>query len=1164
MDRTTPPLIVCLAAACWGLCPAAMAQDAYPTPPDGTAVKRVLAVDHAGPNLLKPDAWRPWDRGYEQAGDAFVCDNGHDTDVQRGVSQTVVLNQSQPEPILAMAWSKAENIGGGRDSDYSLYLDLIYADGTPLWGQVDTFNTGSHDWEKAKVLVFPEKPVRSVGFHMLLRRHSGKAWFREPELCVLEAPANAARFDGVAISHVRPSREGFQVRDVAAGGGFVSIRTEALGIKLDCKTQVAAETAFMEVTVRDVTGRDRAITLVYALPVPRDGCVWLHDPRTGRAAEPGHEYLNTSSFRVGSNGRLSRYPFGAVAVPGGGIGLGIDMAFPAFYRIGYNADTEELFLAYDIGLTPEKPVATLRFCRFAFAPRWGFRAALQEYYGLFPEHFARRISDQGLWMPFAKISEVPDWRDFGFRFKEGTNEVGWDDEHEVLTFRYTEPMTWWMSMPAEMPRTVAAALAEAQRRATRKEDPGAQALLTSGFHDEQGDFVARLLDTPWCNGAVWSINSMPGIHGEVTDFKNKWSSEVRQRWYGPQRQGDLDGEYIDSSEGYVTDELDFRRDHFAAAQTPLTFSFVEHQPAIFRGLIAFEYVRAIAEDVHSRSKLMMANATPIRLCWLAPWLDVMGSEVNWNPNRTWRPMSDADLLYRRALCGPKPYCFLMNTPFDDFSHELVDKYMKRCLAYGVFPGFFSHNASEDQYFTQPSLYERDRPLFKKYLPLCKRVAEAGWEPITRARSSDPQVHLERFGERYLTVFNDGSEERKATIVLDEKRRGDSPELVRGQRLQWNEGMTTITLAGEDVAVIDLAEEVGQSGPRLVPDVLKGAFEPPREYADDFGDYASPLRFADGRVVRTAADWRQRRAEILEQWKAALGAWPPLIERPRITYVDEVTRDRLTRHKVRLEIAPAGQMVDGYLLIPEGDGPFPAVLVVYYDAETGAGLGKELRDFGLQLARRGFVALSIGTPEFCSLNAPYKPLYEQSPGQTPWQPLSALAYVAANCHTALANLPQVDPARIGIVGHSYGGKWAMFASCLYDKFACAVWSDPGIVFDETRPNVNYWEPWYLGYEPDTQRNRGVPTVDNPRTGPYATLVERGHDLHELHVLMAPRPFLVSGGAEDPPQRWSTLNHTVAVNRILGAANRVAMTTRQGHAPTPQSNEQIYAFFEHVLK
>ncbi len=75
--------------------------------------------------------------------------------------------------------------------------------------------------------------------------------------------------------------------------------------------------------------------------------------------------------------------------------------------------------------------------------------------------------------------------------------------------------------------------------------------------------------------------------------------------------------------------------------------------------------------------------------------------------------------------------------------------------------------------------------------------------------------------------------------------------------------------------------------------------------------------------------------------------------------------------------------------------------------------------------------------------------------------------------SLANLPYVDPKRIGVVGHSYGGKWAMFASCLYDKFACAAWSDRGIVFDEKRANVNYWEPWYLGFEPgQVQRKAGI--------------------------------------------------------------------------------------------
>ena len=233
-------------------------------------------------------------------------------------------------------------------------------------------------------------------------------------------------------------------------------------------------------------------------------------------------------------------------------------------------------------------------------------------------------------MPFAKISKVPGWEDFGFKFKEGNDETAWDDRHGIITFRYTEPMTWWMPMPKGTPRTLAAAEAEARRLADQG-NPQAKALFTSGYHDAQGRLAARLLDTPWCNGAVWSMNSMPGIAGETTDFKNKWNPAIREKLYGPKRQGGLDGEYIDSSEGYVTDELDFRRDHFAAARTPLTFSPEEHRPAIFRGLIAFEYIRGIETEIHAQGKLMMANGAPDRLCWLAPMLDVLGTETDWHP-----------------------------------------------------------------------------------------------------------------------------------------------------------------------------------------------------------------------------------------------------------------------------------------------------------------------------------------------------------------------------------------------------------------------------------------------------------------------------------------------------------------------------------------------------
>jgi hypothetical protein len=121
----------------------------------------------------------------------------------------------------------------------------------------------------------------------------------------------------------------------------------------------------------------------------------------------------------------------------------------------------------------------------------------------------------------------------------------------------------------------------------------------------------------------------------------------------------------------------------------------------------------------------------------------------------------------------------------------------------MFPGFFSHNASQGHYFTRPELYERDRSLFKKYVPLCKLVAEAGWQPITHARSSDKQIYIERFGNKYLTVFNDSSQRRSVTITIEGKIPAADSELVHGQKINFRNGQATLTLDAEDVAVIEL-------------------------------------------------------------------------------------------------------------------------------------------------------------------------------------------------------------------------------------------------------------------------------------------------------------------------------------------------------------------------
>ncbi|HLS27380.1 MAG TPA: prolyl oligopeptidase family serine peptidase [Opitutales bacterium] len=342
--------------------------------------------------------------------------------------------------------------------------------------------------------------------------------------------------------------------------------------------------------------------------------------------------------------------------------------------------------------------------------------------------------------------------------------------------------------------------------------------------------------------------------------------------------------------------------------------------------------------------------------------------------------------------------------------------------------------------------------------------------------------------------------------------------------------------------------------------LSPYFTPPAEFVGVYGDFRSPLFFENGEKVRTPEEWQERRQEILDLWHGWMGEWPPLNTEQELEILSEEPRENFTQKRIRFQWTP-NETTEGYLLIPEGEGPHPAVVAVFYEPETAAGIdGRPYRDYAYQLVKRGFVTLSIGTTEATAART--YALYHPSIDNAEIEGLSMLAHAAANAWHALAKRPEVDEERIGIAGHSFGGKWAMFASALFDKYAAAAWSDPGIVFD-TRPSVNYWEPWYLGYHQPPWRKRGVITEENPAFGLYLELLEKNRDLHEIHALMAPRPFLVSAGSEDPPERWKALNHTIAINDLLGYSHRVGMQNRPEHSPDAESHEIMLEFFEYFL-
>jgi hypothetical protein len=352
------------------------------------------------------------------------------------------------------------------------------------------------------------------------------------------------------------------------------------------------------------------------------------------------------------------------------------------------------------------------------------------------------------------------------------------------------------------------------------------------------------------------------------------------------------------------------------------------------------------------------------------------------------------------------------------------------------------------------------------------------------------------------------------------------------------------------------------------EALQPYFYAPDSLRADFGNFRSPLIFNNGQKVKTPKQWENRKQEIKADWENYLGKWPELDKKQTFQYLDTIDKGTYTQYTVKFKWTPT-EFTKGYLLVPKhSKGRMPTVVTVFYDAEATTGEGRRgkrmdpYKHFAVQLANRGFVTLSLGTNEASQRNE--FSLYYPSIDKVSVQPLSMLGYAANNAYYALANHKDVDPKKIGIMGHSFGGKWAMFASCLTDNFAAAAWSDPGIVMQEDRPSVNYWEPWYLGFHPKPWRKRGLITTEMPAYGIYNQLRKDNRNLHELHALMAPRPFLVSGGSEDPVTQWKALNHSVAVNNLLGKKERVAMTNRPTHSLTEDACEVMYKFFEYYLK
>jgi hypothetical protein len=148
-------------------------------------------------------------------GAASACMRNPGRATRSQISQTVTLNQEQPCAILVRAASRGENVSGGRDRGYSLYVDIYYTDGTPLYGQTYDFATGTTDWQLGELCLEPAKPIRNVNVYLLLRDKSGTAWF--DDVAVMEDPRRKGNIARDAQATVDSAYSGYDAEPVNDG-----------------------------------------------------------------------------------------------------------------------------------------------------------------------------------------------------------------------------------------------------------------------------------------------------------------------------------------------------------------------------------------------------------------------------------------------------------------------------------------------------------------------------------------------------------------------------------------------------------------------------------------------------------------------------------------------------------------------------------------------------------------------------------------------------------------------------------------------------------------------------------------------------------------------------------------------------------------------------------
>jgi dienelactone hydrolase len=319
-------------------------------------------------------------------------------------------------------------------------------------------------------------------------------------------------------------------------------------------------------------------------------------------------------------------------------------------------------------------------------------------------------------------------------------------------------------------------------------------------------------------------------------------------------------------------------------------------------------------------------------------------------------------------------------------------------------------------------------------------------------------------------------------------------------------------------------------------------------------------------VTTRDDWQRRREELRRRYLELIGDQHKPLKPPLDLRVEEETL--VDGSYKRLSISynvEDHERAHAYLGIPlKLDGKAPAVVALHGTNAQGTKQTAGLVDdpdkaFLDHLCHRGYVVIA---PEHFVSGKRLPPegayetgrFYEKHPK---WTAVGKFTYEHSIAIDVLQAREEVDPDRIGTMGHSLGGHGAFFLAA-YDERIKAAACDCGASFLRHNPDVEAWarDHWYVYLK---QIRPGLLKGELPPI-----------DFHEIIALIAPRAFLdVSALNDGNPltqrQRVLMLMKIADVYELLGAADQFAFFVHgRGHAVPHESRELIYGFLDAHLK